>query len=191
MHKNYNLTKILTSGRRDVHGPRQPKRSAEASRIAVRRKGGIVATLDERKADVWIGSGLLALCAFAAWRTTGVRVTPGPTIAGASFVPWLMVGGISILSVIMIARALIREHGATIEMPDGAMLARMGVFTGILVAYAAAFMPIGYLASTALVFVAALWLFGERRILMLTLFPIAMIAAVYLGFTELLGVWLP
>ena len=78
-----------------------------------------------------------------------------------------------------------------IEMPDRATLGRMAVFLAILIAYAAAFMTLGYLPSTLAVFVAGLWLFGERRPLVLILVPVAVTAVVYLGFTRFLNVWLP
>ncbi|SDL17468.1 tripartite tricarboxylate transporter TctB family protein [Aliiruegeria lutimaris] len=147
--------------------------------------------IDERPSDTVIGMGLLAFCAFAAWRTLRIKVQAGSTIAGPSFLPWLMIVAISVFSIIMIVRALRREHGETIALPDRAALVKIGIFIVLLVAYAAAFMPVGYLISTFAVFIAGLWLFGERRILMLTLFPVAMVGTVYLGFTEVLKVWLP
>ncbi|WP_236545093.1 tripartite tricarboxylate transporter TctB family protein [Tropicimonas marinistellae] len=147
--------------------------------------------IDERRSDTVIGMGLLAFCVFAAWRTLKVKVQAGSTIAGPSFLPWLMIVAISILSIVMILRAMRREHGATVSVPDRAALVKIAIFVALLVAYAAAFMPLGYLVSTAAVVIAGLWLFGERRILMLTLFPVALIGTVYLGFTEVLKVWLP
>ena len=147
--------------------------------------------MDDRRSDTFIGMGLLGLCAFAGWQTLKIKVRAGATVAGPSFLPWLMIGAIGILSIAMIIRALHREHGTEIELPDRGALLKIGIFAVLLVAYASAFMPLGYLASTLAAFVIGLWLFGERRILMLTLFPVIMIGAVYLGFTKVLKVWLP
>lgn len=145
----------------------------------------------QNKSDVWIGSGILAFCAFAAWRTLRVKAQSSGTIAGPAFLPWVMIAAVSALSIWMILRALRSSTDLRIEMPDRATLGRMALFSLVLVAYAAAFMPLGYLISTVAVFVAALLLFGERNWLVLTLFPVAMTGAVYLGFTKALQVWLP
>ena len=150
-----------------------------------------MSVMDDRRSDAIIGMGLLGFCAFAAWRTLKIKAQVGTSIAGPSFLPWLMITAVAILSAVMVLRALHREHGTEVELPDRAALVKIGVFVALLVAYAAAFMPLGYLASTLAVFIAGLWLFGERRILMLTLFPVVMIGAIYLGFTEVLKVWLP
>lgn len=147
--------------------------------------------VSQRKSDIWIGTGLLAFCAFAAWRTLRIKSQAGGTVAGPSFLPWLMIAAIAALSVWMILRALRQTDAAQIPLPDRTTLGRMAMFTLALIAYAAAFMPVGYLISTVIAFVAVLWLFGERGWLTLTLFPIAMTGAVYLGFTRALQVWLP
>ena len=146
----------------------------------------------KRKPDVLIGLGLLAFCVFAAWRTLKVKVPPEATIAGTSFVPWLMIGGIVLLSLALIARAALQSASAsTVSLPDRATLVRMGLFTLLMVAYAFAFMTVGYIASTLAVFVVGLVLFRETRIVVLVLFPLVMTGAIYLGFTKSLGVWLP
>ncbi|MFV0333110.1 MAG: tripartite tricarboxylate transporter TctB family protein [Tropicimonas sp.] len=147
--------------------------------------------IDDRRSDTVIGMGLLAFCAFAVWRTLKVKTGAGTSIAGPSFLPWLMIAGVTILSILMILRAMRREHGNVVNLPDRSAMIKIGIFVVLLVGYAAAFMPLGYLVSTLTVFIIGLWLFGERRILLLTLFPVVMVGAVYLGFTELLQVWLP
>ena len=146
----------------------------------------------KRNPDIVIGIGLLLFCAFAAWRTSKVKVPVEGTIAGTSFVPWIMIGGIVLLSVALILRAGLRSASVqSISLPNRATLARMGLFTLLMIAYAFAFMNIGYIASTLIVFVLGLLLFRESRIPVLVLFPLVMTGAIYLGFTKSLGVWLP
>ncbi len=145
-----------------------------------------------RNPDIVIGVGLLFFCVFAAWRTLKVTVPPEGTIAGTSFVPWLMIGGIVVLSLVLIARAVRRAAAAeTIRVPDRATLARMGLFTLLMIGYAFMFMKVGYLVSTLVTFVLGLILFRESRLVVLVLFPLVMTGAIYLGFTKSLGVWLP
>lgn len=152
-----------------------------------------MATLNGSKADLWIGGGLLAFCGFAAWRTTYVKTGIASTSAGPAFVPWIMITLLALLSVVLIMRALRRAQGADsgIVMPEPRTLLAMGAFVLVLVCYAAAFMPLGYLPSTLAAFIVGLLLLGERNWLVVLLFPVGMTAAVYLGFTRLLSVWLP
>lgn len=146
----------------------------------------------KRNPDILIGIGLLLFCAFTAWRTLKVTVPPEDTIAGTTFVPWLMIGGIVVLSLVLIGRAILRTAAIeAVQMPDRSTLVRMGLFTLLMVAYAFMFMKVGYIASTLVVFVVGLILFRETRLLVLILFPLVMTGAIYLGFTKSLGVWLP
>lgn len=122
----------------------------------------------------------------------GIKVPPEATIAGTSFLPWLMIGGIALLSLVLIARALLRTGVVeTIQVPDRLTLAKIGFFALLMIAYAAGFMTLGYIPSTVIVFVAGLLLFKERRIFILIIFPLVMTGVIYLGFTRVLGVWLP
>ncbi|MGO4852100.1 tripartite tricarboxylate transporter TctB family protein [Phaeovulum sp. W22_SRMD_FR3] len=145
----------------------------------------------QKRSDIVIGAALLVFCGFAAWRSLKIPSRGGSSLAGPAFLPWIMIAAVAVLSVWMILRAWKRNSDLQIEMPDGATLRRMGLLALVFVAYAAAFMPVGYLISTVAVFIAALWLFGERNRKVLVLFPIAMTGAVYLGFTQALKVWLP
>jgi len=146
----------------------------------------------QTSSDITIGVGLLLFCGFAAWRTTNIKVPPEATIAGTSFLPWLMIACIGLLSVALIVRALLRAGSTvTVQVPDRATLGRIMLFALVMVAYAASFMTIGYIPSTVVVFIVGLLLFRERRISVLILFPLIMTGAIYLGFTRLLGVWLP
>ena len=151
--------------------------------------------MDSRKSDVVIGAVILAFCAFAAWRTTYVHSAPTGTVAGSAFVPWLAIALIAALALILIVRALMHMKlgGADepVSLPGRATFVRMGLFAALMVAYAAAFMAIGYIPSTLVAFVAGLVLFGERRPLVLILLPCIATTAVYYAFTTVLNVWLP
>ncbi|MHA6344271.1 tripartite tricarboxylate transporter TctB family protein [Roseivivax sp. CAU 1761] len=147
--------------------------------------------LREGQADLWIGGGLLALCGAAAWRTTYIKQGFSSSAAGPSFVPWLVIALIAVLSLALILRALRGDGGAELAMPGRRTLAAMAGFTLLMIAYAVAFMPVGYLPSTLAAFVLGLIRLGERNWLVVILFPVGMTLAIYFGFTELLSVWLP
>ena len=148
-------------------------------------------SVGQKRSDVVIGCGLLLFCSFAAWRSLRIPSRGGSSLTGAAFLPWLMIAAIALLSVWLILRALRQNTNLRIEMPDRTTLRRMALLVLVFLVYAAAFMPVGYLVSTVAVFIAALWLFGERNWKVLVLFPTAMTGVVYLGFTQALKVWLP
>ncbi|KAA5604193.1 tripartite tricarboxylate transporter TctB family protein [Roseospira marina] len=174
----------------------------------------------ERRADTWIGFGLLATVAFMAWRTLRIPSVATGTSAGPDFIPWVMIGGIAVLSFVLIIRAQIAARKAA---PDAAtpqadssgsasgsaaadadvaaegldpalarrITLRIFAFIALLVGYAAVFMQVGYLASTCGVFIIGMYLLGERGWLSLIVLPIAITTGIYFGFTEVLAVWLP
>ena len=152
-------------------------------------------TVQARRGDLWIGGGLLVFCGLAAWRSLRIKSQISSTIAGPSFLPWIMIAALTLLAISLILRALrqgLRQRSdLRIEMPDRGTLLRMAAFAILLACYAAAFMPVGYIPSTLAVSFIGLILLGERRPLPLILFPVVMTGLVYLGFTNLLGVWLP
>ncbi|WP_316858729.1 tripartite tricarboxylate transporter TctB family protein [uncultured Cohaesibacter sp.] len=153
-----------------------------------------MSTVSEPKSDMWIGSGLLVFCAISAWLTLDIKNGMSSSVAGPSMVPWIMIAGTAFLSLILISRAKAKQGGTetrTISMPDVHTLLIMLAFVLLLVAYALAFYPIGYIPATLVTFFIGLWLLGERRWPVFALFPAIMTLAVYYGFTVLLSVWLP
>ncbi|KXF75606.1 hypothetical protein ATN84_16565 [Paramesorhizobium deserti] len=153
------------------------------------------------RSDIVIGCGLLAFSAFAAWRTLYIRGQSAGTIAGPSFLPWLMIGAIIVLSLLLVLRArraTVPVPAETGDQPAGNDMGtkrrnflRIGLFAVMLTAYSAAFMPLGYLPATLLVFVAGMLLMGERSPTKFFVLPVLITGAVWFGFTRLLQVWLP
>lgn len=154
-----------------------------------------VAAIRESKSDMIIAVGLLAFSGFAAWRTLGIRRGFGSSIAGPSFLPWVMIALLVLLSVALLVRAGLSARKSAdapvIALPDRATALRLAGFVVLLAGYAVAFFPVGYLWSTLAAFVLGLWLIGERKPMMLLGFPVAMTAIIYFLFTKLLSVWLP
>ncbi|WP_427029189.1 tripartite tricarboxylate transporter TctB family protein [Halomonas sp. H2] len=144
-------------------------------------------------ADVWISLFLLAFCGFAASRTLLLTAKSTGTSAGPTFIPWLMIGAVSLLSIGLLVRALWCSNLAkeVNTLPARSTLILIALFAALLSVYAAAFVAVGYLVSTLIVFVLGMVLLGERRVLVLAILPAMITGIVYLGFTRLLGVWLP
>lgn len=154
-----------------------------------------MAGVRQSKGDIWIGGGLLAFCAFAAWRSLKIKQGFSSSVAGPSFVPWLMIGAIAVLAIVLVLRGVRQMRSGAgaplVPMPDRRTFLSIVCFVALLVAYAAAFFPVGYLPATVVTFVVGLWLIGERKIWVLIGFPLVMTFAVYFAFTKFLSVWLP
>jgi len=143
-----------------------------------------------RNGDFWLSLGLLGFCAVAASLTLDVPTRGTGGTAGPDFVPWLMIGGISFFSLILLWRSQ-RAGAASAAAPKGRVLAQLGGFLLMMLAYAAAYEPVGYLISSVVFFVVALLVLGERRLLHLLLLPPGVVLAVYLVFTKVMQVYLP
>ncbi len=151
-------------------------------------------TIRQSRADLYISIGMLVFCIFTAVATARLKTPPGGSIAGPAFVPWLMVVLLGLGSTCLLARALWQEKagdGGSVTLPDRRVLRQMVLFVLLMIAYAVTLMPIGYIWTTAATLFLGLLILGERKPLLLILFPAVMTAAVYFGFTKLLAVWLP
>ncbi len=78
-----------------------------------------------------------------------------------------------------------------IARPSLRLLGQLLGFLLLMLAYAAAYEPIGYVVSSLVFFVAALLMVGERRWLQLLLVPPGVVLAVYLVFTKIMQVYMP
>lgn len=163
--------------------------------------------MHSRKSDIVVAVGLLTICAVFAVFTLRIPSVGTGTSAGPAFVPWAMLAIIVVFSLVLMGQAILTSKGS---LPDETVpgdgdvdgdvdegdeskgvLLRIGVFVVLLVVYGAVFMTLGYLATTLAVFIAGMLLLGERKPLQLIVLPVLIVTAIYYGFTEYLGVWLP
>lgn len=143
-----------------------------------------------RNGDFWVSLCLLGLCSVAAALTLDVPTRGTGGTLGPTFVPWLMIGGISILSLRMLWRSQTIAVAATAR-PSLRLLGQLCGFLLLMLAYAAAYEPVGYVVSSLVFFVLALLMVGERRWLQLVLVPPGVVLAVYLVFTKIMQVYMP
>jgi putative tricarboxylic transport membrane protein len=143
-----------------------------------------------RNSDFWLSFVVLGFCAVASALTIDVPTGGTGGTVGPNFLPWLMIGGLSLFALILLWRS--QRHTPAAQAPFGArLLAQLGGFLLLMLAYAWAYEPIGYLVSSVVFFVVALLLLGERRLLQLVLVPPAIVGAVYVVFTYVMQVYMP
>jgi putative tricarboxylic transport membrane protein len=148
-----------------------------------------------KKPDFWLALALLAFCVFAAVLTTGLSTVGTGTWAGPSFFPWLMIGGIAVLSIALALRSLAHSrqpnNGGGSHTTGGRVLSKLALFFVLMVAYAFVYVPMGYIASTTAFFIIAMLVLGERKILQFAIIPLGIVLSVYLVFTQIIKVYLP
>ena len=143
-----------------------------------------------RNSDFWMSFVVLGFCAVASSLTLDVPTMGTGGTVGPNFLPWLMIGGMSLFALILLWRS--QRQAPAAQSPFGArLLAQLGGFLLLMLVYAWAYEPIGYLVSSVVFFVVALLVLGERRLLQLVLVPPAVVGSVYVVFTYVMQVYMP
>jgi hypothetical protein len=146
-----------------------------------------------KSVDFWIAVVLLAFCGIAALLTNQVPDGGMGTKFGPSFFPWLMILGISVLSLTLLVKSLIKpnRNSTSVKATSRKVLEKMGLFLLLMLLYATAYVRAGYLVATGVFFILAMLMLGERRPVHVVIVPAGIIAAVYLIFTQIMQVYLP
>ena len=138
---------------------------------------------------------LVALGALVFYEALQVRSPAGFSPLGPRFVPLVVAVGLVALGALFLVRTtwrvdddLARKAGNEEAAAHWATLALIGV---ALIVYAFALAPLGYLLATAILIPVAARILGSDHWVRDTLVGVAVSAAIYVGFTELLGVRLP
>lgn len=143
-----------------------------------------------RNSDFWLSLVFMGFSAVAAALTLDVPVAGTGGTLGPSFLPWLMIGGLSLFSLALLWRS--QRHAELAAAPPGLrMLVKLGGFAFLMLAYAVIYEPVGYLVSSLVFFVVALLVLGERRWLQLLLVPPGVVLAIYVVFAKVMQVYLP
>lgn len=143
-----------------------------------------------RNSDFWLSLVVLGFCAVASVLTLDVPTNGTGGTVGPSFLPWLMIGGMSLFALILLWRS--QRHAPAAMAPFGArLLAQLGGFLILMLLYAWAYEPVGYLISSVAFFVVTLLVLGERRLLQLLLVPPGVVGSVYVVFAYAMQVYMP
>jgi len=145
--------------------------------------------------DTYVALVFLLFCGFAWYQIEKLPLGVGyDKTIGPEFFPGVMTVTIAVLSGALLVRSLWRglpDSGESAAMAAGNILARMGLFLVLLLAYIIAYEPLGFLIATGIAMPAGMFLMGERRPLHLFLFPYTIMALAYFGFTKIMMVPLP
>lgn len=143
-----------------------------------------------RNSDFWLSLVLLGFSALVAKWTLDVPSAGTGGTLGPSFLPWAMIVGIAAFALMLLWRS--QRQGEFAAAPPGLrVLAKLGGFLLMMLVYAIAYEPVGYLVSSLVFFVVALLVLGERRWLQVALVPPAVVGGVYVVFAHVMKVYLP
>ncbi len=137
------------------------------------------------------GLGLIALAAVIGFDTARMQVAPAYAKVGPQVFPYLAAASLAAVGAFFIAEASLRKPHAlqadAAETDWSALIAiSLGFFAQILLIE-----RLGFVLSSAVLFMAVAWGFGSRRIVRDGAIALALSAAAYVVFTRLLNLQLP
>ncbi len=145
--------------------------------------------------DVIAGAVLLVIGVIYGVMTASLPNRSLPNTPGPAFFPWLITGGLILLSVALLARAL-RDSG---DKPAHASLDRDAVRRLLALIWFVAYLVLlpyaGFVPASVPFFAGLMWLYGERNrvtlVLAASIIPVSLFYIFRLGFQILLpaGVW--
>lgn len=142
-----------------------------------------------RRADFWIGLGLLAFAAFYYQQSLSITVGLAADRLGPTFFPRLLAATLALAALGLLWRSA-RGRSDPAPLPP----ARLGLFlwaVGLTAAYALLLPRAGYLIATPVYLGAVIWLLGFRHPAGLAATAIGVTAALYLVFARALHVLVP
>lgn len=144
-----------------------------------------------RLANIIISITLLGFSGFYALLIAKLPDRNLPNTLGADFVPWVLTGMLTVLSLALLAEAIISKNDqASVSLPKRDLLG----ITGLLILIALYVKLMSYLGFilVSIVFLALLtWFAGSRKPLGIVVFSITTTAVVYLLFHKFFNVQLP
>ena len=139
--------------------------------------------------------GVLILSALALTQIFQIRQGAGYTVIGPRFFPWLVVGGLLLLSLLFLLRTLRFPDLALAEQAAAEEAATdwrtVGLILLALTIYVLLLNGLGYTVATALFFPIVARILGSRHLVRDLVIGILLGLVIYLVFTQALGVRLP
>jgi putative tricarboxylic transport membrane protein len=149
-----------------------------------------------------LGETILALAVIVfgllvVWQTTQIRLTPAYSKVGPRVIPYIVGGGLVIIGIWLAVEALTgRGTAPSTESEDADPTLptdwrTVGLLTLALVAYLLLLERAGFVIASAVLFVAAAYAMGSRRIVRDVVTGVVMATVLYVGFTRGLDLQLP
>lgn len=148
-----------------------------------------------RRELIVVGIVLVGFAVAVGSQTWKIVTVSGLSPSGPAALPVAVTGGLLVFSLLFLLQATKRSHGhLERHIESEHAVTHMGTVAqvvGALILYAALLGPLGYLIATTALFVGVSRILGSKRWVLNIIVGIVLAAAVYFGFTELLGVRLP
>ncbi len=137
--------------------------------------------------ETLISAGLLLFALLVLWQTSQIPVSPLYAKVGPTVLPYMVAGGLVILSGGLLAAAA-RGGWQPAEEKEQALEWRgVGFVVLGLVLNVLLIGPLGFTAASTLLFVLVAYGFGSRRVLRDALIGLALALTAYFGFAQALG----
>jgi putative tricarboxylic transport membrane protein len=139
-------------------------------------------------AGLLIGLGLIAIAAVIATDAMNMRVPPVHAKVGPRVFPYLVSCGLALSGAAIAWQAWTRNF--LVEAQDTAW-GSVAIIAAGLVLQINLMKPLGFIPTSAILFMTVSFAFGSRRVLRDGLVAVVLVTVTYLAFTRLLGLQLP
>lgn len=144
-----------------------------------------------RVAHIIISFALLAFSGFYAVLIAGLPDRDLPNTLGAAFVPWVLDGFLALLSLLLLAGALLSKHdNARVSLPKRDLWGIAGLLLLIII-YIQLMSYLGFILVSVCFLALLTWFSGSKNPLGIILFSVTTTAAVYLLFHNFFNIQLP
>lgn len=137
--------------------------------------------------ETLISAGLLLFALMVLWQTSQIPVSPLYAKVGPTVLPYMVAGGLVILSGCLLVAAARGGWQPAEEQEQALDWRGVGFVVLGLVLNVALIEPLGFTAASTLLFVLVAYGFGSRRVLRDALIGLALALTAYFGFAQALG----
>lgn len=144
-----------------------------------------------RLANTIISFTLLAFAGFYAVLIANLPTRDLPNTLGAAFVPWVLAGMLTLLSIILLVSSILSKKDDTpVSIPSRDLIGITGLL--ILIALYVKFLNyLGFVLSSIMFLAILTWFAGSRKPLGIAIFSITASITIYLLFYKFFNVQLP
>ena len=148
------------------------------------------------KGELGFAGLLLALGVFILLDTTTIEIPKAASNVGPRFFPYA-VGALLTVGALLVVIGILRgdhaspEEGELVDPSLPVNVRRTAGMAGSVVAFAVLLNPLGYVLATAICFFAVAATLGARHYVRLGVGSLALSVAIYVAFTQGLGIFLP
>lgn len=144
-----------------------------------------------RKANIIISLFLLGFAGFYGYLIANLPSRDLPNTLGAAFVPWVLAGMLTVLSLMLLISSLLdKNNNATVTLPSRDLVGISGLML-LIACYVKLMNYFGFIIVSVIFLAILTWVAGTKKPSTIVIFSITTTITVYLLFQKFFNVQLP